>query len=57
MNEQWLAEIRRNLTDGYTGQITLHVQNGTIQNVEKLEKLRPRDLKRMELIEDAPAHQ
>lgn len=44
VNNSVFIELRRIFGTGFTGEISIHVQAGTIQNVQKIERFKPRDL-------------
>lgn len=44
-NADVVRELERIMRSGFTGEIQLHVQKGTVQHVKKVETFRPRDLK------------
>ena len=42
MNEAFIEDLLRILATNFTGQVTLHVQDGTVKSCEKVERWKPK---------------
>ena len=42
MNQAFIRDLQALLASGFTGEVTMHVQDGTVKSCEKVERWKPK---------------